>query len=149
MAIENVYIIDNTSVIQDEVLSHRLGLIPLAVDPSKLQYKTEEEGSTEDTLVYRLEVDCVYAADGKTAINQKVYSDQLIWSPQPLQEEIIGSANPVHKDILIAELRPGQRICLEAHAIKGIGKDHTKFSPVATASYRLLPGRVRFCRINL
>jgi len=23
----------------------------------------------------------------------------------------------------------------------GIGKDHTKFSPVATASYRLLPGK--------
>jgi DNA-directed RNA polymerase I and III subunit RPAC1 len=25
------------------------------------------------------------------------------------------------------------------HAIKGIGSDHAKFSPVATASYRLLP----------
>lgn len=27
----------------------------------------------------------------------------------------------------------------EMHAIKGIGSDHAKFSPVATASYRLLP----------
>ena len=27
----------------------------------------------------------------------------------------------------------------EAHCRKGMGKDHTKFSPVATASYRLLP----------
>lgn len=27
----------------------------------------------------------------------------------------------------------------EAHCRKGFGKDHTKFSPVATASYRLLP----------
>ena len=27
----------------------------------------------------------------------------------------------------------------EAHCRKGLGKDHTKFSPVATASYRLLP----------
>jgi len=25
------------------------------------------------------------------------------------------------------------------HAVKGLGKDHAKFSPVATASYRLLP----------
>lgn len=46
----------------------------------------------------------------------------------------------MHDDILIAELRPGQRIVLEAHACKGTGKDHVKFSPVATASYRLLPG---------
>ena len=27
----------------------------------------------------------------------------------------------------------------EAHCRKGFGKDHTKFSPVATAAYRLLP----------
>jgi DNA-directed RNA polymerases I and III subunit RPAC1 len=38
---------------------------------------------------------------------------------------------------LIAKLRPGQEIELEAHARKGIGKDHAKYSPVATASYRL------------
>ena len=41
--------------------------------------------------------------------------------------------------ILVAKLRPGQRIKLRCHCIKGIGMDHAKFSPVATASYRLLP----------
>ena len=62
---------------------------------------------------------------------------------------------PVHDDILLAKLRPGQvllmplsmppsdrtvqSIILEAHCVKGEGKDHAKFSPVATASYRLLP----------
>ena len=34
---------------------------------------------------------------------------------------------------------PSQAIELDLHAVKGIGKDHAKFSPVATASYRLLP----------
>lgn len=33
MAIEKVYIYNNTSIIQDEVLAHRLGLIPLKADP--------------------------------------------------------------------------------------------------------------------
>lgn len=43
-----------------------------------------------------------------------------------------------------AEAWPLARICLqciqlEAHAIKGIGKEHAKWSPVATAWYKLLP----------
>jgi hypothetical protein len=32
-----------------------------------------------------------------------------------------------------------QTIELEAHAVKGIGKVHAKWSPVATAWYRMLP----------
>jgi len=38
MAIEKVYISENTSVIQDEVLSHRLGLIPLRADPREFEF---------------------------------------------------------------------------------------------------------------
>ncbi|KAG9048143.1 DNA-directed RNA polymerase core subunit rpc40, partial [Serendipita sp. 407] len=37
MAIERVYIYNNTSVIQDEVLSHRLGLVPLYIDPRLME----------------------------------------------------------------------------------------------------------------
>ena len=37
---------------------------------------------------------------------------------------------PVHNDILIAKLRPGQEIDVRLLCIKGIGKDHAKFSPV-------------------
>lgn len=46
---------------------------------------------------------------------------------------------PVHPDIVIAKLRPGHTIDLTMHCNKGIGGDHAKFSPVATAFYRLLP----------
>ena len=38
MAIEKVLMADNTSVIADEVLSHRLGLIPLDADPRLFDY---------------------------------------------------------------------------------------------------------------
>lgn len=35
IAIDNVFIMKNTSVIQDEVLAHRLGLVPIKADPEK------------------------------------------------------------------------------------------------------------------
>jgi DNA-directed RNA polymerase I and III subunit RPAC1 len=67
-----------------------------------------------------------------------VYARQLEWVPKGEQEErLTRPAAVVHGDILLAKLAPGQVIHLEAHAVKGIGKDHAKFSPVATASYRL------------
>ena len=41
MAIEKVHVYNNTSVIQDEVLAHRLGLIPLKANPKLFKFKTD------------------------------------------------------------------------------------------------------------
>jgi DNA-directed RNA polymerase I and III subunit RPAC1 len=70
-----------------------------------------------------------------------IFSSSLIWEPTGAQEEKFAGRlpAPVHDDILIAKLAPGQVIELEAWGQKGVGRDHAKFSPVATASYRLLP----------
>lgn len=80
-------------------------------------------------------------ANGKEEyVNESALSSALTWLPQGSQSEMFPEGvKPVHDDIVIAKLRPGQRIEFEAHCRKGVGKDHTKFSPVATASYRLLP----------
>lgn len=86
-----------------------------------------------------MDVTCPQSTDPD--FTETVYSSQLLWIPQGNQEEVfIDGVECVHPDIVIAKLKPGQRIALEGHARKGVGKDHTKFSPVATASYRLLPG---------
>lgn len=70
-----------------------------------------------------------------------MYSSHLVWEPKGSQAERFKDApiRPVHDDILIAKLRPGQEIDVELHCCKGIGKEHAKWSPVSTASYRLLP----------
>jgi hypothetical protein len=39
LAIEHVYVWNNTSVIHDEILAHRLGLVPLNVDPTLMEYR--------------------------------------------------------------------------------------------------------------
>lgn len=46
MAFEKIYLYQNTSIIQDEVLCHRLGLLPLNVDPRRFEMpltKVEED----------------------------------------------------------------------------------------------------------
>ena len=39
MCIEHVYVLNNTSVVQDEILAQRLGLIPLNVDPDLFEFR--------------------------------------------------------------------------------------------------------------
>ncbi|GJN26950.1 hypothetical protein PR202_gb14919 [Eleusine coracana subsp. coracana] len=59
MAIEKIFMVDNTSVIADEVLSHRLGLIPLDADPRLFDYISENDVPNErNTIVYKLHVSC-------------------------------------------------------------------------------------------
>lgn len=134
MAIEKVWIKNNTSIVQDEVLSHRLGLIPLRVDPTMFEY-IGDSPTDVDTLVFDLHV---RAEPGQPRTS--VYARDLVWKPEGNQEEVIIPAPaPLEPDILIAKLAGDQEIELTVHAHKGIGKDHTKFSPVAPATYRLLP----------
>ncbi|GJQ09492.1 hypothetical protein GpartN1_g3719.t1 [Galdieria partita] len=149
MAIECVLISDNTSVIHDEILAHRLGLVPIQADPESFQdYHKGEEPQENNTIVFKLQVECKQnpqarpgAEPEESYINSHVYSRDLIWEPLGNQLAKFGKngIRPVSEDILIAKLRPKQRIELEARCIKGIGKEHAKWSPVATAYYAMLP----------
>lgn len=50
MAIEKVFIYNNTSIIQDEVLAHRLGLIPIKADPKLFEYR--QPGKTISLITF-------------------------------------------------------------------------------------------------
>uniref|UniRef100_A0A671QP21 DNA-directed RNA polymerases I and III subunit RPAC1 n=1 Tax=Sinocyclocheilus anshuiensis TaxID=1608454 RepID=A0A671QP21_9TELE len=151
MAIEKAFIYNNTSIIQDEILAHRLGLVPIKADPRLFEYRNPEdqEGTEIDTIQLQLKVKCTRnprapkdSSDPKELyLNHMVYSGDIKWLPIGNQADVFADAKigPVHGDILLAQLRPGQELDIVMHCVKGIGKDHAKFSPVATASYRLLP----------
>ncbi|XP_068597418.1 DNA-directed RNA polymerases I and III subunit RPAC1 isoform X1 [Brachionichthys hirsutus] len=155
MAIEKVFIYNNTSIVQDEVLAHRLGLIPIKADPRLFEYRNageeaaEEEGSEIDTIQLQLTIKCSRnlcatkdSSDPRELyVNHMVYSGDIKWVPMGNQADVFvdSGIGPVHDDILLAKLRPGQELDVIMHCVKGVGKDHAKFSPVATASYRLLP----------
>ena len=182
MAIENVFVVNNTSVIQDEVFAHRLGLVPIRADPRAFEYRTDSDLPTErNTIVFKMHVRCHREKGGEGSapgalVNEMVYTDALKWLPAgselPPEEETKftsfaqaqgeylphaaaeakesrpdagpGAGDPfsvsaVHDDILLAKMVAGQEIELEAHCVKGLGKDHAKFSPVGTAWYRMVP----------
>jgi DNA-directed RNA polymerases I and III subunit RPAC1 len=73
--------------------------------------------------------------------NHNVYSEHIKWVPKGKQAAIYNEndVGPCEDKILISKMRPGHELSLKLLAIKGIGKDHAKFSPVSIASYRLLP----------
>jgi len=146
MAIEKVHIYQNTSIMQDEVLAHRLGLLPLTADPRLFSYPakdwTPESGSEKETLQFSLNVKCKSSTESDSLYeNHHVLTKHLKWVPRGDQENWIGALDPgcEAKDILINKMRPGHEMEIEMFAVKGTGRDHAKFSPVATAFYRLMP----------
>ena len=59
MAIEKVFILNNTSMIHDEMLSHRLGLVPIYADPRKFRERPAEEDADEYNVIsFRLQATC-------------------------------------------------------------------------------------------
>lgn len=150
MAIEKVKVFQNTSIIADEVLAHRLGLLPIRADPRKFEYEYENGGvpSEKNTLVFTLDVECTRNPDAhendpveSQFNNANIYSKDLIWVPQGKQAKKFKDTpvRMVHDDIVVVKMRPGQKVEIEMQCTKGIGKTHAKWSPVSTASYRLLP----------
>jgi DNA-directed RNA polymerases I and III subunit RPAC1 len=129
-----------------------------------------DQATDRNTLVFRLAVACTRnklpAADtttdpAKLYTNSEVLSSHLEWQPQGEQAVVFADnpPAPTNPNIVLVKLRPGQEVEMEMHAVKGVGKDHAKFSPVgqsccslrcigrakchfvyvATASYRILP----------
>lgn len=152
MAIEKVTMWQNTSIIPDENLAHRVGLIPIKADAQDFEYHQAEKEYTEfDSLRFKLHKICTKKDPSAPMVldnthdeeklynNANIYSGDLEWIPEGDQQKRLGNIKPLLDDILIAKLRPGQEIEMDLVCEKGIGKTHAKWSPVCTAFYRLLP----------
>lgn len=141
MAIEKVKIWQNKSIIPDENLAHRVGLIPLNADARDFDYHEAgtQEYTDRDALHFKLHKKCTKKDTSASVVvnethndeeifnNANVYSGDLEWIPIGDQRERLGEMKPLHHDILIAKMRPGQEIEMELICEKGIGKTHAKW----------------------
>jgi len=123
MAIEEIAVLENSSVLPDEILAHRLGLIPLTVDLDTYDLVYPDE---EQNIQVKLVLD-IEALDRPIV----VYSGHLK-SEDP---HIL----PVYDNIPIVKLERGQKITLEAYARYGTGKEHAKWQPVSVCAYKYMP----------
>ncbi|EME28398.1 DNA-directed RNA polymerase II subunit C [Galdieria sulphuraria] len=151
MAIDLIHMQVNTSSLHDELLAHRLGLIPLT------SHRVDEFEYTRDcpycsdhclhcSVTFELDVQCTEEAMTVTSqdlVNKSAHESQLAASVQPVH--FSGEYNPTLSEenglngIVLAKLAKGQRIQLTAIAKKGVGKEHAKWSPVCTISYQTDP----------
>ena len=113
LAIEDVNFIDNTSALSDEMLAHRLGLIPLITDLKS--YVLPEEGKNE--------------LDPRTFLNfkMKTTGPKIVLASDLHSQD--SKIQPVYPEMIIVKLLEKQSVELEAMAILGSGKKHMKFSP--------------------
>lgn len=50
VAIEHVYMFMNTSIIHDEILAHRMGLVPIMANPRMFEFMGEHNGEEEEEV---------------------------------------------------------------------------------------------------
>lgn len=80
MAVEKVSIFNNTSIIQDEVLAHRLGLIPIKADPRIFEYR--EEGKFIARRRVKLKVHCFKQRKQVTIYNMFTLTQNIVYKAQ-------------------------------------------------------------------
>ncbi len=129
MAIDEIVVIENSSLLQDEFLAHRIGLVPLKTDLDTYNLPenctcNSEFGCNLCRVSLALEVE---AEDSKIT----VYSGDFK-SENPM-------ITPASQKIPIVKLAPEQKIRLEAYARLGKGKDHARWQPVSMCAYKYLP----------
>jgi len=117
-AIDTVDIIENSSVLADEGIAHRLGLIPIKTDlsrfvePSKCECKSES-GCSNCRVMLMID-------SGESDTTRTISSNELTSEDDTVK--------PTSDKIPIVVMAPGQRLKIEAYARLGRGTEHAKWN---------------------
>lgn len=123
LAIDDVIILENSSVMHDEAVAHRLGLIPLRTDLHRFVLPHDCDcNSTLGCTKCRVLLSMDSEANDKTKV---VTSGDLV-----SEDEVV---KPISTEIPIIVLAPAQKLKFEAYARLGFGKDHAKWQPTSAS----------------
>ena len=107
-AVESIDMLENSSVLADEGVAHRVGLIPIKTDLS-----ASKDGNENDKIM--LTLDSGVSDETRTILSGELKSQDA-------------SVIPTSNDIPIVTLAPGQSIKFEAYARLGKGTEHARWN---------------------
>jgi DNA-directed RNA polymerase subunit D len=129
MAIDEVIILKNDSPLYDEIVAHRLGMIPLTTDLEN--YNLPQECSCEGFGCPLCQTSLTCEISNDTNKPMVIYSGDLKTNDP--------NVKPVNPNIPIVKINKGESMIFEAYAVLGLGKEHVKHQPVANVAYRYYP----------
>ncbi|CAK0785902.1 hypothetical protein CVIRNUC_009115 [Coccomyxa viridis] len=141
IAVDLVEIEQNTTVLNDEFIAHRLGLIPLVSTAVHHMKGPFDDIGEKDFTDVELSLHVLCTSDD----TQDVTSNDFILDHQHPEVYPVGysdsrmQSEDAERPILIVKMRKNQELKLKAIARKGIGKDHAKWIPVATVTFQHKP----------
>ena len=113
-AVESIDVLENSSVLADEGVAHRVGLIPLKTDLS-----ASKDGNENDKIM--LTLDSGVSDETRTILSGEFKSED---------DNVVPTSN----DIPIVTLAPGQSIKIEAYARLGKGTEHARWNSANVAT---------------
>ncbi|GLJ45664.1 hypothetical protein SUGI_0961120 [Cryptomeria japonica] len=143
IAIDLVEIENNSSVLNDEFIAHRLGLIPLTSKRAmEMSFSRDCDRCDGDARCENCSIEFTLHAKCEGDQTLDVTSLDLTSSDDDVAPVDRASGDyglTEQRGIIIVKLRRGQELKLRAIARKGIGKDHAKWSPAATVTFMYEP----------
>jgi len=122
-AIDTIEVLENTSIMPDEAIAHRLGLIPLKTDSKDIVISEEVTDGSNSRVMLTLDSEENDVEDESGT--RTVFSNELKGEDSGVR--------PISDKIPIVTLAPGQKIKFQAYARLGRGTEHAKWNSANTS----------------
>ena len=122
-AIDTIEVLENTSIMPDEAIAHRLGLIPLKTDSKDIVISEEATDESDSRVMLTLDSEENDVEDKSGT--RTVFSNELKGEDSGVR--------PISDKIPIVTLAPGQKVKFQAYARLGRGTEHAKWNSANTS----------------